>query len=380
MSLIDLKSLNAMFRPQSVAVIGASSDPMKIGGKPIDLMKIWGYSGRIIPVNPKSDVIQDLPAFPSISDVDGDVDLAICAVPGKLAVQAVAQSVAKGVKGMIMFSSGFAETSEDGAATQQEMAAMARAGGMRLMGPNCMGAANLHMGLLATFHRAFETPFKPSNISVVSQSGAFGGFCAFLAAQRGLGLSHMFTTGNEADLEASECLAYLAMDPETDVILLYMEGCRNGPKFIEAMQMARDNKKPVIAIKLGSTDAGAQAAASHTAALAGSDKVFDAILRQYGAYRAHSIEEFLDVAAAAAVGGLPSNDKVGLVTVSGGVGVLMADDAERRGLDVARLPESTQKKFKELVPFAGVNNPLDVTGQVANDPSLYRKAMGKSVV
>ena len=374
--LIDVKSLASLFAPESVAVIGASTEPLKIGGRPISFLKDNGYSGRILPINPKAREIQGLPVFPSIGDVDGTVDLAICAVPGEHAMATLQACARKGVRSVVMFSAGFAEVSEEGRVAQEKMAVFAREAGIRLMGPNCMGVANIRSGMIASFHPAFMFPQpKGGRIGLVSQSGAFGGICMQMARERGVGFAYMVTTGNEADVQAADALAYLAGDPEVAVIMLYLEGCRDGARMIEALEIARRANKPVVAIKLGRTDAGAKAAQSHTAALAGADAVFDAVFKQYGVYRAYNIEEFFDVGVATSIGCMTKNNKVGLVTVSGGVGVLMADDAAARGLDVAELPAAAQAKFKKLVPYAGVINPLDVTGQVMNDRSLLEQAV-----
>ena len=373
---IDITSLVPLFAPRSVAVIGASTEPTKIGGRPISFLKDNGYSGRIIPINPKAHEIQGLRVVPAIGEVDGEVDLAICAVPGEQAMATLQACARKGVRAVIMFSSGFAEVSDVGRVAQDRMVDVAREAGIRLMGPNCMGVANLHTGMIASFHPVFALPLpKGGRIGLVSQSGAFGGFTIQMARERGIGFSSMITTGNEADVQASDALAYLALDPATSVIMLYLEGCRDGARMLEALELARRNNKPIVAIKLGRTEAGAMAAASHTAALAGADAIFDAVFRQYGVYRAETIEEFFDVGAATAIGCMPRNDRVGLVTVSGGVGVLMADAAAAYGLDAAELPEATQAKFKKIVPYAGVRNPLDVTGQIINDRSLLEQAV-----
>jgi len=368
--------LAPLFEAQSVAVIGASADPTKIGGRPLAMLQASGYAGRVIPVNPRGGEIQGQAAAASIAAVDGPVDLAICAVPSAAVADTLGQCADKGVRGVVIFSSGFAEIGDEGSRQQQAMSALAADSGMRLMGPNCMGFANFRDGLIASFHPGFATPMaRDGRIGLVSQSGAFGGLCTVMAQQRGVAMSHVLTTGNESDVQAADCLSYLAQDPGTDVILCYLEGCRDGPRLLEALALARDNRKPVVAVKLGRTDAGARAAASHTAALAGSDAVYDALFRQFGVHRAHSIEEFFDIGCAIAVGGLPPGDSVGIVTVSGGVGVLMADAAAGGGLDVTPLPDRTQAEMKEMVPFAGVNNPLDVTGQVVNDPELFGRAM-----
>jgi acyl-CoA synthetase (NDP forming) len=371
---IDLASLSPLFEPRSVAVIGASTDPLKIGGRPVSFLKN-AFRGPIYPINPKATEIQGLPAYRAIGDIAHHIDLAICTVPGEFAEEALKSCAAKGVRAVVMFSAGFAEVGEEGRLAQERFAEIAQRSGMRLMGPNCMGLANLHAGMVASFHPAFGLSLPPpGRIGLVSQSGAFGGLCIQMACERGVGFAHMVTTGNEADVQAADALAYLAQDAATAVIMLYLEGCRDGARMIEALELARKSAKPVVAIKLGRTEAGAKAAQSHTAALAGADAVVDAIFRQFGVYRATNIEEFFDIGCAAAIGCLPANDRVGLVTVSGGIGVLMADDAVARGLDVAELPEQAQGEFKKLVPFAGVNNPLDVTGQIINDSSLLEKA------
>ncbi len=368
-------SLRRVFEAGSVAVIGASSDPTRIGGRPVAMLKAHGFDGPVYPINPNRDEIQGLPAYAAIGDVPGPVDLAICAVPGAMVEDVLGQCAAKGVGGVVVFAGGFAEVGGEGVEQQARLTAIARETGLRLIGPNCMGFANFGRHLMASFHPAFALEMPTGRIGLVSQSGAFGGLSSMMAVERGVGFSHALTTGNEADVDAADCLAFLAEDRATDVILLYLEGVRNGPAMLDALALARANRKPVIVVKLGRTEAGARAAQSHTSALAGTDRVFEAVFRQFGAYRANSIEEFYGIAAALAVGGLPKGNRVGLVTVSGGVGVLMADDAAARGLDVAPMPAATQRTFKEIVPYAGVNNPLDVTGQIINQPELMNTAL-----
>ena len=365
---IDLPSLEPLFRPRSIAVLGASSSPTKVGGRPVAALIRNRFEGAIYPVNPRSDTIQGLPAFASVKDIPGTVDLAVCTVPPAAVMTVLEECAEKEVGALVVFTSGFAEVGEG--AAQEAMAGLAREAGIRLMGPNCMGMANFGSRAIASFHPAFADEVVPGRIGLVSQSGAFGGLAYMLARERGHSLSYMFTTGNEADVDIGDCTAFLADDPDTKAILLYMEGCRNGPKFLAALERARATETPVIAIKLGRTEAGAAAAASHTAALAGEDAVYDSLFRQFGVYRAESIEEFFDVARSSVIGTLPANDRVAMVTVSGGVGVLMADDANGRGLSVPPMPEAAQRRMLELVPFAAARNPIDVTGQFLNDPSL----------
>src|ERR1043166_3174124 len=365
-----------MFRPASVAIIGASSDPARIGGMPLAFLKANRFAGPIYPINPRAPVIQELPAFASIRDVGRPIDLALIAVPAVHVIPWIEACIDVGVRAIIIFSAGFAEIDEEGARQQERIAAIGREGGIRIMGPNCIGLVNFSTGLYMSFHPAFAFPGKPGGtLGIVTQSGAFGGHLHRMALDRDISFSYCITTGNEADVDVADGLAFLAEDPGTKAIQVYVEGFRKGRKFMRALEMAQRNAKPVIAIKLGRTEAGAAAAASHTAALAGADTIWDAVLRQYGVYRATSIEEFLEIGMACATAQRPANDRVGLVTVSGGVGVLMADAAADHGLDVTPMPQGAQDKIKKLVPFAATRNPIDITGQVINVFSLLGRAI-----
>ena len=373
---IDLASLTPLFKPTSVAVIGASRDPAKIGGLPVAFMKASGFAGALHPVNPGGDEVQGLRAYRRVTEIPGAIDLAIVAVPAPAVLPALSDCREKGVRAAVVFTAGFSEVGERGRALQAEITRLARQSGMRIVGPNCMGVVNFGTGLVANFHPAFKEGIgSPGRIGLVSQSGALSGLCFAMANDRGLAYSASASTGNEADVDAADCLAWLAEDPDTSVIQLYLEGCRDGRKLMAALDLARQRKKPVICLKPGSTAVGAAAVASHTAALAGSDAVFDAVLKQMGAYRAQSLEEFFDIAAACAVGVLPRNDRVGLVTVSGGLGVLMADTAVRAGLEIPVIPAAAQEEIRALVSFAATRNPVDITGHAVNDPTLTDKAL-----
>ncbi len=361
----------AFFDPGSIAVIGASGDEAKIGGRPIRYLRLGGYAGAVYPINPGRMVVQGLPAFPTLADVPGAVDLAIIVVPADQVAEAVDHCVAKGVRAAAIFSAGFAETGSEGVALQERITAAAAAGGLRLLGPNCMGTMNLRRGVIATFTSGIvdRTPAH-GRISLASQSGAFGSHCFILAEERRLGINLWATTGNQADLEVADFLCYMAADPETDVVIGCIEGVKNPGRLIEAFEIARLHRKPLILMKLGRSEVGAEAAASHTASLGGSDAVFGAVLRQYGVYRATSIDDLFDAAYACSRGRFASNRDVGLITVSGGVGIIMADAAAECGLGVPPLPAATQAFLKDRVPFAGTRNPLDVTAQVVNQPEL----------
>jgi acyl-CoA synthetase (NDP forming) len=369
--------MDAIFAPRSVAVIGASSDPKRIGGRPVDFLIRHGFDGPILPINPRSPEIQGLTAYPSISEAPLTPDLAVIALPAPLAVQAVEQCAARGVRGAVIFSSGFSEVNEEGAALQARMVDIAREGGMRLVGPNCLGIANVRHNLYATFTPGVEKHLpKPGGVSIVSQSGAFGSYCMTLVRMRGLGVNMWATTGNSCDVDFADAVAYCAQDDDTRVIMGYLEGATDRDRLVEALELARAREKPVVMMKVGRSAVGAEAAQSHTASLAGADAVYDAAFRQYGVYRAQSVDEMFDVTyACAESASMMQGDRLGLVTVSGGVGVLMADEAERLKLDVPSLPDHAQKKLKAVLPFAGVRNPVDVTAQLVNQIDLLETNM-----
>ena len=374
---LDPSSLAPLFRPDSVAVIGASVDPTKLGSIPVGHMKASGFAGALYPINPKAATIQDLPTFPSVRAVPGPVDLAIIAVPEQHVLPALRDCAAKGVRAAVLFTSGFAEVSEAGRRAQEEIKALTRGAGMRLLGPNCMGLVNFANGLVATFHLAFGPGLAPAGrMGLITQSGAFGGVAYQVAQDRGLGYSLILTTGNEGDVDVADGVAYLAEDPGTSVIMIYLEGCRDGAKLAAALALARARHKPVVCIKVGRTEAGVAAIASHTAALAGTDEIFDAMFRQHGVHRAQTMEEFFDIGyAAAQARALPRNERLGVITVSGGVGVLMADTAAAHGLDVAPASPSLQDGIRVMVPFAATRNPIDVTGQIVSDMGILDRAL-----
>ena len=365
------ESLSALFAPRAIAVVGASSNAQKIGGIPVDYQRRFGFEGALYPVNPNADRIQDLPAYPRLRAIGQPVDLAILAVPSALVDGALDDAIAAGVKGVVLFSSGFAEVGAEGAAAQARLGDKARAAGVRLVGPNCLGFMNIARHVYATFSPAPGVGrVMPGRIGLVSQSGAFGAYAYAMARARGVGLSLWATTGNEADVQVADCLAWLAQDPDTDVIMAYMEGCRDGPRLRAALALAQANGKPVVMVKVGRTALGAEAAASHTAALAGDEAVYDAVILQYGVLRARNLTEFFDLAHSAAVAGRPRDRSIGLFTLSGGVGALMADEASAQGLDARPLSEAAQDTLRRWVPFAAPRNPVDITGQVTNDMTL----------
>jgi acyl-CoA synthetase (NDP forming) len=365
-------SLSTLFAPTSIAIVGASASPNKIGAVPLGLLKRFGYRGALYPVNPGAKEIQGERCYPRLSDIGAPIDMAIFAVPVARAEEAFLDAVSAGVKSVVLFTSGFSETGPEGHAIQTRLTALSRANGMRMLGPNCLGYMNVRDNVYATFSPAPGAGIAPAGaISIVSQSGAFGAYAYSLARNRGLGLSYWVTTGNQADVDVADCIEFLIDDDATRVIMLYMEGSSDGAKLRRALERARAAQKPVVVTKVGRTSAGARAAMSHTAALAGDDAAYEALFRQCGALRAHSIDDFFNLGYALSMcRHRPTERSLGVITISGGVGALIADDAETLGMQLPQLPAAVQQQILALVPFAAPANPVDITGQATADGAL----------
>ncbi|OUM00803.1 acetate--CoA ligase family protein [Variovorax sp. JS1663] len=373
------RGLDALFSPRSIAIFGASDDVTKIGGRPLQFLQKYGYAGRIYPINRKAGTVQSLQAYAGIAELPEAPELAVIAVPPEGVLDAVKDCAGRGVRAAVVLSAGFSEMGEAGGRLQAEIGRVARAGGMRVVGPNCLGAIGVPDKCIATFSVALEHSFPaPGPVGIVSQSGNLGSYTLRLASERGLGISRMLTTGNECDVDIADAIASLAIDPGTTVILCCMETCRDGAKLRQAMAMAREAGKPLVVLKVGVSEAGSAAAASHTGALACSDAVFDAVLRQGGAIRVPSIEQLLEVGHALAVvgpGRVPRGNKVAVLTASGGFGVLLADAASAQGLALPALAAQTQERILQVVPFASPANPVDMTAQVSSRPEVLAKVL-----
>lgn len=364
-------SLSALLSPSSVALVGASDDVTRIGGRPLRYLREGGFAGAVYPVNPKRDSVQGLKAYASVGALPETPDVAILAVPAAGTVQAVRECAERGTKAAIVFTAGFAETGDEGRALQDEMVSVARASGMRLLGPNCLGVFNSSIGFYGTFSAMLDTGLvKPGPIGIVSQSGAYGSHLMYLARLRGLGMNHLITTGNECDIDVGEALRWTVEQPDINVVMAYAEGIKDRDTFIEALEVARQRRKAIVFMKVGRSEVGAHAVSSHTAALAGSDAVFDAVFRQYGVWRASTTAEQLDIVAACSRGVYPKSNSLGIFTMSGGFGIQMADDAEAAGLDVKPMPEQAQEELKAMLPYASPRNPVDATAQAVTDLPL----------
>jgi acetate---CoA ligase (ADP-forming) len=328
-----VKSLRPFFQPLSVAVIGASRQRGSIGGEVLHNLLSFAFNGPVYPVNPKAPVVQSIVAYPTVEDVPGPVDLAVILVPKGLVLEVAQQCARKGVRALVVISSGFSESGSEGIARQDALVRCCREAQMRLIGPNCMGILNTDpaVRLNATFAPA---PPPPGRVAFMSQSGALGLSIIDHASSLGLGLSTFVSVGNKADVSGNDLLRYWEQDPNTDVILLYLESFGNPRRFSRIARRVA-SVKPIIAMKSGRSVAGARASGSHTGALiAASDVTVDALFRQTGVIRTDRLEEMFDVASLLASQPLPRGRRVAILTNAGGPGILCADACEAEGLEV----------------------------------------------
>jgi acyl-CoA synthetase (NDP forming) len=378
-----LESLDALFAPRSIAIVGASQDARKIGGRPLAFLKRYGFPGAVYPINPQYPEVQGVPAFSSLAACPAVPDQVIVALPAAKVPAVVAEAAAIGAKTAVVFSSGFAEAGAEGKALQQRLLGVIGDGSLRVLGPNCIGVMNVPAKSYGTFQVALESGTVPAGgVGVAVQSGAMGSHLLTLARNAGIGLGAWAATGNEADIDVADLIAWMSRDPRTRVIVCCLEACGDAARFRAALGLARAAGKPVLVLKIGVSDVGKAAAASHTGMLAGNDAVFDAVLRQEGALRVESLEGLLElahVADHAAARGFPaaraSRGRLGVVTLSGGVGILLADVAAKVGLTLPELPPDAQRAILDLVPFAGPRNPVDPTAQLNVAPELLDRCL-----
>lgn len=365
--------LSPFFSPKGVAVVGAAEDPIRLGGRPVDYMLRYGFAGGIYPVHPKHQTIQGLKAYPSLSDIEGEVETAVIAVSAKLAEGVIEEGLSIGLKGFIVFSSGYAEMGDEGRAAQERLAAMCTEAGAVLLGPNCLGCADSHSRLSASFSTAMDTSsFSKGSFSLITQSGALGSYWMAMVDRQNLGFSKFMATGNEAGVTVADGIAWLADDDTTDVIGIYVEDIKDGDAFRRAALKAAACDKPVLAIKSGRSTVGAEAAASHTGALAGEDANYQSFFDQFGIVRVNSLSEMIDTAKLLSMQPKPRGRRVAVATVSGGAGVMLADELDERGFSIPDFSEATKSNLNKILPpFIAARNPLDYTGGVAGDPEFF---------
>ena len=375
----DLNDLETFFYPRSIAVIGASQNPIKPNGIPLYLLSMFSYKGDVYPVNPKYDRVGGLKCYPTVTDIEGPVDLAIIGVAAAQVMKVLKNCATKKVGSVIIFTSGFAEVSAEGRDEQVEMRKLAQENGMRILGPNCLGILNYYNGCMASFFYNQERSdlVHPELLSFITQSGGLGGIIYQMILQLSIGFNYFVSTGNEADVSFAEVLNYLVNREEVSIVAGYLEGLQgDGRLFIEACKKALERKKLITMLKVGRTASGAAAAASHTGALVGSDQVYEGIFKQFGVPRADDVEQLNALVALYATGKLPAGKKMAVITISGGGGVVVADKCPQYGLEVVKLNSGTQDSLREFFPsFGSVANPVDLTSQLFVDPTLFQRAL-----
>ena len=369
--------LESALSPRSVAVIGASDNPHKVGGRPILYMKRYGYRGAIYPVNPARKEVQGIVAFPGLDSIPEVPELAIIAVAGDEAVAAVQACAARGVKVAVVMASGFGETGAAGLRIEQAMVDTARRAGMRLLGPNCQGVANFATGTVANFSTIFhELEARDGPVAIVSQSGANSQAIYTLLHEKGLGVRHVHATGNEADVSVAELAEAVVADEGVRLLLLYMEAIKHPERLAAAAAAARQRKLPIVALKAGRTASGQKAASSHTGALASEDRVVDAFFERHGIWRAADPHELVAAAELYLTGRRPRGRRLVVVSNSGASCVMAADYAEEKGIPLAPISEKAKGRLQKALPaFAALGNPIDVTGALLGNPQLLASVL-----
>jgi acyl-CoA synthetase (NDP forming) len=372
----DMNAIARLLKPRSVAVIGASADPSKTAGRPVSYLVKHGFGGAIYPVNPKVDRIGDLPCYPNVAALPAVPDVGIVLLGAERAHVAVRELATRGAAAAIVLASGFTETGEEGARRQKQL--MEAAGSMRILGPNTIGLVNLTDNIVLSATGALEMDHFPiGSIGVVSQSGGILGALLSRAAARGIGLSKLISTSNEVDLELADFIDYLADDDATKVIALYIESVRNPVKFRAAALKAARAGKPVVAFKIGRSEAGAKAAVSHTGALAGADRMYDALFKQVGVIRAQTFGGLLDIPLALSTGRKLRGNRVAILTSTGGAGTLVSDSLGVADFDTPAPDADTAAKLRALQTGSHAaldRNPIDVT-LAGLQPELLRGAI-----
>ncbi|MDE2006304.1 MAG: CoA-binding protein, partial [Rhodospirillales bacterium] len=376
-------ALERFFWPRGIAVIGASPDTHRIRGLLLAHLRANRFPGRIVPVNPSYTEIDGLACVPTIAEA-GAVDLAVLAIPAQAVPGAIADCAAASVPHAVIITSGFAEEGAAAGARQAELLAIARGGGIRLAGPNCEGYFNALGQVAVTFSPTVEArpdrdlpaPVTPRRLGVIAQSGGIGFSLFHRARAAGLPISYVISTGNEADLTAADFLDYMIADPRTDAVLMFCETIRDGARFRAAAEAARIAGKPIVAVKVGRSEAGRRAAASHTAALSGTHATYRAVFAAHGVLEADDPEEAIALAGLALTTPRSAGRRVGVITVSGGGGAWMADALSANGLTLPTLSPATQAAIRAYTPsYAAPANPVDTTAQGSNTGPMMMRTL-----
>jgi acetate---CoA ligase (ADP-forming) len=373
----NVAELKYFFNPRSIALVGVSKDIRKPSGRSLNALLKWGYEGEIYPINPRYQEINGIICYPSLRDITSAVDMAIISIPAESVLESLTECIAKKVKAVVIFTSGFAEIGPEGKKLQQRVTTLARENNLRILGPNCVGLVNLSNSVMASFANIVDLqPVYPMTLGFVTQSGAFGTLIFAQAVAAGVGFSSFVSVGNEADTEFADFLSYLLTTPETKVIGGYLEGAKNGGKLRRAAQEALELAKPLLIMKVGRTGAGARAASSHTGSLAGDDLIYDAFFRQLGIIRIESLNDLTSFVIIHRSGRFPAGNNIGILSISGGAGVLMADKSESIGLNVPEFTGATLHLLETYLPsFGSAKNPVDLTSAAVAEPEMLGKCL-----
>jgi acyl-CoA synthetase (NDP forming) len=369
--------MERFFRPKKVAVVGASANPLAIGGQPIRQMQLHGFEGDIYPVNPNRDRVQELPCYPSVADLPSGVDVAIIAVPAANVIEVVEQCGRQQIPFAVVLSSGFADAGGEGVRLQEALVECANRNGVRVVGPNCVGYISMAAKLYAGFGAFFDYQFAPGPVSFVTQSGGVGGSLLTILDELGIGFRHFIHTGNAADTDIELMLDAFIDDPGTHVLLAYVEGLAERSGLAAVARRALQAGKPLVAWKAGTSARSGGAVVSHTGRMAGDIDRYRAIFRKYGVIEVDDTADLGDVLVLAQAKCCPSGRRVGIVSVSGGAGVIAADCLEAAEyLTLAQFSTQTEARIAEMLPgFATSTNPVDVTAQIFNQPDLFEKVV-----
>jgi len=373
------KSLQKLFNPDSIAILGASEDLGRIGGLTLHFLLRHGYHGRIYPVNPKYKKIRGLSCYAGITDIPGPVDLALVAIPRASVFEALRQCAQKKTPFAVLFSAGYAEMGSSGRSEQERLRDFGREAGIRIVGPNCIGIINAHERVASSFVSGLEAEkILAGGMALITQSGGIGNTILTRAQDRSIGLSCFVSSGNELDLEAADFLEYFLQDSKTQVIAFLLEDLKNPRKFSRMAEKARKAGKPILALKVGRSERGRLAASSHTGAISGGDSFYEALFRQKGVIRVEAIDDLFETGNLFVRHGRATGNRAAILSTSGGSGALLADLASDHGIDLPLPSQETQNRLKDWTPaVSAITNPMDITTQFMNDPeaiSVYLHA------
>ena len=363
-----------IFNPRSIAIVGASGRVGALSWVPLHLLQRYRYSGVLYPVNPSRESIDGIPCYPTLSDVPGPIDLAVVVVNAEATIDAVRQCADLGVRAAVLPAQGLGEQGGEAREREREMAAYARARGLRIVGPNTDGVANLVTGAMATIQPVFQEMITPGPVAVVAQSGATAASIVLRLKHAGIGCRYYAAAGNEIDLGLADFLSFVLQDPDVRMVVSYVEAVRRAGDFVKVAALAAELGKPIALLKVGASEQGARTAAAHTGALAGSDAVHDAIFREYGVARVSELSELTAIAKLFLARGAPTARELGIISVSGGQAGALSDKAVAMGLGVPSLAPRVTAQLAEMLKFTPPMNPCDLDGQIATEPDIAARA------